>query len=140
MQPKAAPGHDSLAPLAYSVRQTSSAFANGTNEITFLPHTKKAAKQTRRVLHAPSKGGKGRDRRGRGKRESREENRREREGQRDAGPKHVAARKLAYSPAKAYSAFAYGTNEITFFPQTKKGHSADPKGSALPVKRRQREG
>ena len=41
-------------------------------------------------------------------------------GQRDAGPKHVAARKLAHSPAKTYSAFANGTDEITFFPQTKK--------------------
>ena len=60
--------------------KTYSAFAYGTNEITFLPHTKKATVQTRRVLHSPSKGGKGRDRRGRGKRGSKEENRREREG------------------------------------------------------------
>ena len=29
--------------------------------------------------------------------------------QRDAGPKHVAARKLAHFVQKAYSAFAYGT-------------------------------
>ena len=79
-QPKAALATLALAPLAYSVRKTYSAFANGTNEITFLPHTKKATVQTRRVLHSPSKGGKGRDRRGRGKRGSKEENRREREG------------------------------------------------------------
>ena len=86
-----------------------------------LQHTKKPAKQTRRVLHSPSKGGKGRDRSGRGKRESREEKRREREGremppfvsvlsfslpslsrrcsslasQRDAGPGHAAKRTAA---------------------------------------------
>ena len=31
-------------------------------------------------------------------------------GQRDAGPKHVAARKLAHSVRKTYSAFTNGTN------------------------------
>ena len=130
--------HVAARKLAHSVRQTSSAFAYGTNEITFLPHTKKATVQTRRVLHSPSKGGKGRDRRGRGKRESREENRREREGremppfvpvlsfslpslsrrlsslglpQRAAGPGHDSLAPLAYSPGKASSAFAYRADE-----------------------------
>ena len=60
-------------------------------------------------------------------------------GQRDAGPKHVAARKLAHFVQKAYSAFANGTDEITFLPHTKKATVQTRKGSALPVKRRQRE-
>ena len=47
-------------------------------------------------------------------------------GQRDAGPGHDSLAPLAYSPGETYSAFANGTDEITFLPQTKKGHSADP--------------
>ena len=60
-------GHDSLAPLAYSPGKTYSAFANGTDENTLLPQTKKAAKQTRRVLRPSQKAAKGGKGEGEGK-------------------------------------------------------------------------
>ena len=57
MQPKAAPGHDSLAPLAYSPAKAYSAFAYGTNLRAVLPKRntfgkEKGGKKTKLVQKA----------------------------------------------------------------------------------------